>query len=422
MAIELDGFGDTMESHDEAQKSMDSGESTRPDGAGMTMLARTIRLCVVLVIDDLEFGGAQRQVVEVANNMDPARFDVHVCTLSDYVPLGSQLRDSATKLHTIVKKHKMDFGVVLRLARMVRTLHADIVHSYLFSADIASRMAGRLAGTPVVIGSERNTDYLPKKRHVLAYRLTRGCVDLTIANSRAGAQFNSKTYGQPIADYRVVYNGVDTERFKPQDKTAARAGLGIAASNHVVGVFASFKPQKNHAMALRAFARVLLSFPDARLLLVGDQLYGNMNGTADYHSRMEALIDELGIRQHCMFLGNRSDVELIYPACDVTVLSSWYEGTPNVLLESMACGVPVVATNVSDNSYVVKEGETGCVVELEDEEGMARRIEQLLTDAERRREMGQKARDWMATEFSLERLARNTEAVYLEALGRKRRG
>ncbi len=109
MAIELDGFGDTMESHDEAQKSMDSGESTRPDGAGMTMLARTIRLCVVLVIDDLEFGGAQRQVVEVANNMDPARFDVHVCTLSDYVPLGSQLRDSATKLHTIVKKHKMVF-------------------------------------------------------------------------------------------------------------------------------------------------------------------------------------------------------------------------------------------------------------------------------------------------------------------------
>jgi len=386
------------------------------------MTVQMQQVSVVLVIDDLEFGGAQRQVVELANNMDPDRFDVHVCTLSDYVPLGSQLRDSATRLHTIVKKHRMDFGVVPRLARLLRTLDADIVHSYLFSADIASRLAGRLAGTPVVIGSERNTDYVPKKRHVLAYRLTRRCVDLTIANSRAGAQFNSKTYGQPIADYRVVYNGVDTERFRPQDQRAARAALDIATGDRLVGVFASFKPQKNHAMALRAFARVLLSFPDARLVLVGDRLYGNMNGTAEYHSRMEALIGELGIRHHCLFLGNRADVEQIYPACDVTVLSSRYEGTPNVLLESMACGVPVVATNVSDNSHVVKEGQTGFLVDLEDEETMARHITHLLGHGELRREMGQKARDWMVTEFSLERLARNTEAVYLEALGRKRRG
>jgi len=386
------------------------------------MTVQMEHVSVVLVIDDLEYGGAQRQVVELANNIDAERFDVHVCTLSDYVPLGSQLRDSENRLHTIVKKHKMDFGVALRLAHLLRTLQADIVHSYLFSADIASRLAGRLAGTPVVIGSERNTDYVPKKRHVLAYRLTRRCVDLTIANSRAGAQFNSRTYRQPLGDYRVVYNGVDTERFRPQDKTAARAALGIAASNRVVGVFASFKPQKNHAMVLRAFARVIPSSPDVRLLLVGDRLYGNMNGTADYHSRMEALIDDLGIRPNCVFLGNRNDVERVYPACDLTVLSSRYEGTPNVLLESMACGVPVVATNVSDNSYVVRESETGFVVQLDDLEAMAHGVSTLLQNDNLRRQMGEKARTWVTTQFSLERLARNTEAVYLEALSRKRCG
>jgi len=378
------------------------------------------RICVVLVIDDLEYGGAQRQVVELANNMDSDRFNVHVCALSDYVPLGSQLRDSATRLHTIVKKHKMDLTVVPRLARLLRVLHADVVHSYLFSADIASRVAGRLAGTAVVIGSERNTEYTPKKRHVLGYRLTRSCVDLTIANSRAGAQFNSETFSQPIGDYRVVYNGVDTVRFKPQDKGTPRMELGIAAGEHVVGMFASFKPQKNHAMALRAFARVLSSFPDAKLLLVGDRLYGNMNGTAEYHGRMETLIDELGIRQHCILLGNRVDVEQIYPACDVTVLSSRYEGTPNVLLESMACGVPVVATNVSDNSYVVKQGETGFLVTLDDTEAMARDISLLIESNSLRRQMAEKARTWVTTEFSLDRLARQTEAVYLDALSGKR--
>jgi len=378
------------------------------------------RICVVLVIDDLEYGGAQRQVIELANNMDRDHFDVHVCTLSDYVPLGSQLRNSECKLHTVVKKNKVDFTVVPRLARLLKSLNADIVHSYLFSADIASRLAGRLASTELIIGSERNANYSPKKRHILAYKLTRGCVDLTIANSKAGADFNSKMYGQPASEYRVVYNGVDTERFRPRDRNAIRNELGIPLESRVIGVFASYKPQKNHSMLFHAVKIVLDSFPDTQLLLVGDQLCGNMNGTAEYNTRMEALIDELEIRNQCTFLGNRDDVELIYPACDITALSSLYEGTPNVLLESMACGVPVVVTNVSDNSYMVKEGETGFLVGVGDVEGMASHIQTLLENETLQRKMGQKANSWVKKEFSIVQLVKKTENVYLETLGRKR--
>jgi len=378
------------------------------------------RICVVLVIDDLEYGGAQRQVIELANNMDRDCFDVHVCTLSNYVPLGRQLRDSERRLHTVVKRNKVDFTVVPRLARLLKSLNADIVQSYLFSADIASRLAGRLAGTKLVIGSERNANYSPKRRNILAYKLTRRCVDLTIANSRSGAQFNSKTFGQPACDYRVVYNGVDTERFRPRNRMELRKELGIGDAKRVIGVFASFKPQKNHAMLLQAFKKVLESFPDAQLLLVGNRLYGNMMGTSDYNCRMEKLIDELRIRHQCTFLGNRDDVEVIYSACDITVLSSLYEGTPNVLLESMACGIPVVATDVCDNSYVVKEGETGFLVEVGDVEGMANSIKMLLGNDTLRQEMGRKANDWAVREFSIEQLVRKTETVYLEALARKR--
>lgn len=389
-------------------------------GANRIMKVTRKRICAVLVIDDLEYGGAQRQVIELANNMDQDRFDVHVCTLSDYVPLGKQLRNSKDRLHTVVKKNKVDFTVVPRLARLLKSLNADIVHSYLFSADIASRLAGRLAGTELIIGSNRCANYSPKKRNILAYKMTRGCVDLIIANSKAGAQFDSKMYGQPSSDYRVVYNGVDTEQFRPQDRNAIRNELGIPSEKCVIGVFASFKPQKNHSMLFRAFRIILDSFQDTQLLIVGDQLYGNMAGTGEYHARIEALIDELGIRHRCTFLGNRNDVERIYPACDITVLSSLYEGTPNVLLESMACGIPVVATNVCDNSYVVKEGETGFLVELGDMEGMAGHIQTLLENETLRQKMGQKARDWVVDEFSLSQLARKTENVYLEALNGKR--
>ena len=377
------------------------------------------RICVVLVIDDLEYGGAQRQVIELANNMDIDRFDVHVCTLSDYVPLGSQLKDSRSRLHTVVKKNKVDFTVVPRMARLLKLLKADVVHSYLFASDIASRLAGRLAGTRVVIGSERNANYSPKKRNILAYRLTRRYVDLTIANSETGARFNSKMYGQPACDYRVVRNGVDTELFKPRDRISIRNELGISADNSVIGVFASFKPQKNHSLLFHAFKMVLTSCPDAQLLLVGGRLYGNMMGSGDYYGRMNDLIDELGIRQRCIFLGNRNDVEQIYSACDITVLPSLYEGTPNALLESMACGIPVVATRVCDNSFIVKEDQTGFLVELDNVRKMADRIQVLLDNDVLRREMGQNAREWMLEEFTLEELAKKTEAVYMEALSQK---
>jgi glycosyltransferase involved in cell wall biosynthesis len=376
-------------------------------------------ICVVLVIDDLEYGGAQRQVIELANNMNQDRFDVQVCTLSDYVPLGRQLRDAQQRLHIIPKRNRVDFTVVPRLTHVLRSLQADIVHSYLFSADIASRLAGRLAGTKVIIGSERNADYSPGWKQRVAYRLTRRCVDLTIANSQAGASFNSRTFGQAISKYRVVYNGVDTARFRFQDPDTARRALGIPVDRRVVGVFASLKPQKNHAMLLHAFRKVLDRLPDTQLLLVGGELYGNMGGTGDYHAAMVRLIEELGIRRACTFLGNRNDVERVYPACDLTALSSLYEGTPNVLLESMACGVPIVATSVSDNSYVVKEGQTGFLVEVGDVAGMADRISTLLADDALRREMGRKANRWVVEEFSTKRLIENTEAIYLGAFNNR---
>src|SRR5690349_14936653 len=128
------------------------------------------RLTVVQVISNLEYGGAQRQVIELANNMDADQFDVHVCSLSDYVPLVEDLHDAHHRLHVIHKRWKFDVMVVPQLARLLRDLKADVVHGYLFDAEIATRVAGRLARTPLIVGSERNTDYALKRRQLLVYR------------------------------------------------------------------------------------------------------------------------------------------------------------------------------------------------------------------------------------------------------------
>jgi glycosyltransferase involved in cell wall biosynthesis len=369
----------------------------------------------LLVISNLEYGGAQRQVVEIANNADPGSLDLHLCSLSGYVPLACDLAQPA-RLHVVQKRFKFDLTVVPRLARLLRSLRTDVVHGYLFDAEIATRLAGRLAGTPLVVGSERNTDYYLKPRQLAAYRLTRSMVDLVIANSRAGAEYNRRTLGHAPEVYRVVHNGVDVQRFAPRDGGAARRELGIASDERVVGMFASFKEQKNHPLFFAAARRVLARLPRARFLLVGEELYAGMHGSGEYRRRMDRLVEESGIRERCLFLGNRPDVERLYCACDVTVLPSLFEGTPNVLLESMACEVPVVATAVSDNAYIVPEGRAGYLVPLGDDLALAERVCRLLEDETLRATMGKAAREWTLREFSSAQLVRKTEAVYRQGL------
>jgi glycosyltransferase involved in cell wall biosynthesis len=376
------------------------------------------RIAVVIVISNLEFGGAQRQVVELANHIDVKHFDLHICSLSEYVPLSALLDPSQSTLHIVKKHYKFDVSVVPRLANLLRKLKADVVHGYLFDAEIAVRLAGRMAGVAAIGNSERNTDYKFKRRQLVAHHLTRGFVDFYIANSNAGAKFSRNALRNAPEQYYTVHNGVDTQRFTTFDGTAVRESLGLGRTEFVVGMFGSFKTQKNHPLLFKAMRLVLDSYPGARLLLVGDQLAGGLHGSTDYKQRMLEQVKQLDLERHCVFAGNRSDVEKLYAACDVTALPSLFEGTPNVALESMACGVPVVATNVSDNAYVIRDGETGYLVSLGDAERFAERLLTLARDPDLRRRMGTAGREWVEQEFSCARLAEKTAAVYRDVLGR----
>jgi len=380
------------------------------------MTGRGKKITVVIAISNLEYGGAQRQVVELANNIDTDRFDLHVCSLSDYVPL-SALLGAVQRLHVVQKGFKFDLSVVPRLASLLKKVNADIVHGYLFDAEIAARLAGRMAGTQAIGNSERNTDYSFKRRQLYVYRLTRHCVDFYVANSNAGAKFNQQTLKNAPERYYTVHNGVDTRRFAPADRTAIRESLGLGSGDFVVGMFGSFKAQKNYPLLFDAARQLIARHPATRLLVVGDELAGGLHGSDDYKLRMLDLVRQLGLEPHCVFAGNRDDVEKLYPACDVTALPSLFEGTPNVALESMACGVPVVATDVSDNAYIVRGGETGYLVRLGDSNAFANRLLVLASDSALRSSMGAAGRSWVEQEFSCARLAAKTAAVYLDVLG-----
>lgn len=380
------------------------------------MEKRINKIKVMLIISNLEFGGAQRQLVELANNLSRDDFDVMVCSLSQYIPLGSGLDLPDEKVVIIQKKSKYDISVVFRLSKVLRENKVDVLHAFLFDAEIAARIASAMAGVAVMVGSERNSNYRIKRNQMVAYRLTKNLRDVCIANSRAGAEFNAQELGYPEKHYAVVRNGVDTNRFQAGNGTQLRESLGISQDQFVIGMFASFKEQKNHGMLFHAVKELTSSDRNFRVVLLGEELHGGAQGTTTYVQKIHELVGRLGIRDYCLFVGNQDDVEAYYRICDVTVLPSKFEGTPNVVLESMASGVPVIVTAVSDNNEIVEHGKSGYVVDVGDEAGLARYLQLLMEDRELSANMGSEARRRAVELFSSAQLASSTGEVYKTAL------
>jgi glycosyltransferase involved in cell wall biosynthesis len=374
------------------------------------------RIKVALVISNLSYGGAERQVLELANNIDSQSFDLHLFTLSKHAPLAERLRDRESRLHIVDKRHKFDITVIYRLAAAFKAMDIQVVHGFLFDAEIASRIAARLAGCPAIIGSERNISNSNGFVKRLIYRTTARLLDACIANSTAGAAFNHCVTGLPKSRYHVVYNGVDTERFKSRDNRELRHDLGLQRDQVVIGMFGNFKHQKNHPLLLQAAKSVTTQRPDVRFVFIGSTLQEGCKTTDIYKEEVTQLVDELQLNEFCLFLGAKSDVERYYNLCDITVLPSLFEGTPNVALESMASGVPVIATDVSDNRYVIPDGVAGYIVPLGEPEILAQKILKLVDDATLRNRLGEQARNWAVNTFSINQMSESVGAVYRKVL------
>lgn len=377
------------------------------------------RVRIMLLVSSLERGGAERQVVELANSLDPDIFEVTVCSLSSQVPLASQLAHCGERLRIVNKRHRYDVSVVGRVAQLARKRRIHIIHAFLFDAEMAARLAGQLAKVPVVIASERNTDYRRPWVHSVCLRLTRSWFDVMIANSHAGKCFNMRTLGLPSRCIHVVRNGVDTERFRPSDGRSIRAELGIHGDAPLVGMVASFKRQKNHADFFRIAQSVLRAFPTARFVCVGEPLSNDLRNGVSYHLEMRRMVEALGLGDHCLFIERCDNMPEFYSACDVTMLTSTREGTPNVLLESMACEVPVVATDVADNARVIPHGRVGYVAPVGALAAMTDYACRLLGDAQHRTRMGRVARRWVMSDFSTPTLAKRIQRIYTDILERK---
>ena len=382
--------------------------------------AKPISVC--LLISSLEFGGAERQVVEMVRSFDPNVVKPIVCSLSSKVPLARFLPGKPGELTIIERRGRFDFTTIFRVARLLRRHRVDVVHAFLFDAEIVARLAAPLARVPVVIASERNTEYVRPRLHTFALKSTEGLFDVMVANSMSGKKFNIRTLGLTDSQIEVVHNGVDVERFRPDRATglAFRERLGIGPETPLIGMVGSYKRQKAQDCFLRMAARIRVDVPSAHFVLVGEPLRDDFEDTSRFQAEVQELAKTLKLSECCRFLGNQQDMKAVYNACNATALLSRREGTPNVVLESMACGVPAIATDVADNSLIIVNGKTGFVVPPEAYEAAAACAIRILLNPALQREMSAAARTHACQQFSLRTAAGKLENIYARCLQSKR--
>ena len=364
------------------------------------MTARPVR--VLLAINTLARGGAERQLVELATGLDRERFSVSVLCVVAGGPLADELRSAGIPIAIFNSRKPLD---LLRLIAYVRRQAPDIVHSFLFGSNIVATLAATLARTPVVITSRRSLGFFKDGRphYDLLQRIANRFTDAVIANSEAVREDTLRREHLGGDKMRVIYNGVALD--VPQaDRGKKRAALlGDDDRGPLVLVVANLIPYKGLNYFVDAWRDVLRTLPEARAMIVGE-------GPA--RAELEKRAADLGASVR--FIGSRDDVPELLQAADLVVQASLYEGFPNAVLEAMAAGRPVVATAVGGTVEAVEPERTGILVPPRDSAALAAAIARMLTQPDLSAACGLAGRKRVEGEFSVARMVRRYEDLYGE--------
>jgi L-malate glycosyltransferase len=356
---------------------------------------------IFLMINSLETGGTERQFVEIARSLTDHGFQVELGCLQNKGPLldglgelyQAPLGGSLYGLRSVRSRWQ--------LMRHLRDANITVAHAFDFYTNLMLIPAAKLAGVPVVIGSHRQLGDLltPAKFHA---QLTMfGRCDRVVCNSRAAAE-RLRQAGVPERKVVVIGNGLPEGAFA-ETVPALERREGILRVGMIARMNAGYK---NQGGFLRAAARLGRRFSDVEFLLVGD---------GPQRPELEREAAKLGLQDRVRFLGDRRDIPAILASIDVSVVPSVSESLSNVILESMAAGVAVVASSVGGNSELGADGRA-LLVPANDEEALAAGLERVLADAEFRSAMARKAREFARENFSIERVRRQYSALYAEVL------
>jgi glycosyltransferase involved in cell wall biosynthesis len=359
---------------------------------------------VMHLITELSTGGAQVALRRLLTNCDRQRFDMQVaCLYNGDGAVGQQIRQASIPVHDLKMRAKTDIKAFSRLFHLLRREKPHILHTWMFHANFSGRISGRIARVPIIISAERTMGQEKWMRRRLD-KATAYLADRVVCVSQATAIYAAQVIGIPESKLAVIPNGVDLADFDHlPDVDLARAAWNLPAQGVIIGAVGRLHAVKGFTYLLEAFARLAPDFPQATLLLVGD---------GPDRSILEQLAARYRLSQRVTFMGEQTDVPSFLAALDVLALPSLHEGMPNVVLEAMAAGLPVVASHTGGVPEVVVHGETGWLVAAADQGALCKAIFNLLNDPSRAQAMGKAGRQRVERLFNLADTISITEILY----------
>jgi len=372
------------------------------------------------LISGLGVGGANLMLYKLLAHRDTDRFDVSVVSLADRGGgVDRQIAALGVPVRTVGMFPRPTPTTLARLLAWVRELEPELIQGWMYHGNVAAWLgAALLRPAPIVLWNVRhslhdlaherlNTRLMIRAGAVLSSRARR-----ILYNSEVAARQHERL-GYDGQRRLVLPNGFDCDRFRPSAaaRTAIRRELGLASDAPLIGIVARDHPMKDHRTFLLAAAMLARQRADVHFVLAGD-------GVDPSNRRLGQLAVELGVGARVHLLGIRTDVEVVTAALDVaTSCSRWGEAFANVIGEAMACGVPMVVTDVGDSAHIV--GDLGTVVPLSDPPALAAAWSALLalTPALRAR-LGEAARARVVGEYSLESVVGRYEGLYADLLSR----
>ena len=299
---------------------------------------------------------------------------------------------------------------VAQFSKFLRENKVQVVHTFFHDASIVGIFAARLANVPVVISSRRNRGYWHTPKEIFITKRANRWVTRILANSEDVKQSTHEVEGYPLEKIDVIYNGMDLNRFtcaSIEGRNRIRCDYEISPDGTVAVMVANLRPVKAHEVIIKAMPRVLSECPNLVLLLVGE---------GQERARIEEQIKKAGIGQNVLLLGTRTDIQDILRAADLGVLSSRSESLSNSIMEYMASGLPVVATDIGGTREMITHEENGLLVPPGNPESFAEAVITLLKNSDLRLKMGAANRIKAQKMFSVERMVREHEELYIRLL------
>jgi glycosyltransferase involved in cell wall biosynthesis len=368
---------------------------------------------ILHLITGLATGGAEGMLARLVTRTDRSRFRSVVVSMTDTGTVGSIIAGAGIPVEALgILRGMIDPRGLTRLIGLLRRYRPDIVQTWLYHADLLGLIANRLGYAPRLAWNIRCSDMAgPTAVRAILSRCS-ALPATVIINSLAGRRFH-EAIGYRPRRWEYIPNGYDTALLRP-DATARlrlRTALGIDPSAIVIGMPARYHPMKDHAAFLAA-ARQAAGNPDIVFVLLGA-------GIEPANRDLMRAIGAHGLMPRLRLLGERPDMNAVYPMLDIATLSSAYgEGFPNVLAEAMACGVPCVATDSGDAAEIL--GGSGIIVPPRDPPALALGWHRMIAlGPEGRHALGIKARARIVENYDLGRVVPRFEALYRDIANRK---